>query len=42
MWQLRRMLETDLEEPRYVRSVRGTAYLFAFEFRPKTRYTPDQ
>jgi hypothetical protein len=32
-----RMLETDLEDPCYVRSVRGTGYLFAFEFRPWDR-----
>jgi two-component system, OmpR family, alkaline phosphatase synthesis response regulator PhoP len=31
MWQLRRKLETDPQEPRFLRTVHGTGYLFAWE-----------
>jgi two-component system, OmpR family, alkaline phosphatase synthesis response regulator PhoP len=29
MWQLRRKLEADPQEPRFLRTIRGTGYLFA-------------
>jgi DNA-binding response OmpR family regulator len=29
MWQLRRKLEADPQEPRFLRTVHGTGYLFA-------------
>jgi DNA-binding response OmpR family regulator len=32
MWQLRRKLEVDPQEPTFLRTVRGTGYLFAWEF----------
>jgi DNA-binding response OmpR family regulator len=32
MWQLRRKLESDPQEPRFLRTVHGTGYLFAWEF----------
>jgi two-component system, OmpR family, alkaline phosphatase synthesis response regulator PhoP len=28
MWQLRRKLEADPQEPRFLRTIRGTGYLF--------------
>jgi DNA-binding response OmpR family regulator len=31
MWQLRRKLEDDPEEPRFLRTIRGSGYLFALE-----------
>lgn len=32
MWQLRRKLESDPQEPRFLRTVHGAGYLFAWEF----------
>jgi DNA-binding response OmpR family regulator len=29
MWQLRRKLEADPQQPRFLRTIRGTGYLFA-------------
>jgi len=34
MWQLRRKLEADPQEPRFLRTVRGTGYLFADTSKP--------
>jgi two-component system, OmpR family, alkaline phosphatase synthesis response regulator PhoP len=32
MWQLRRKLESDPQAPRFLRTVHGTGYLFAWDF----------
>jgi len=35
MWQLRRKLEDDPQQPRFLRTVRGAGYLFQEEFGPR-------